>query len=102
MGHWRFRRSIGSKFLKLNISKTGFSITGGVPGAHVNVPLAGKRKRRAMSTFSLPGTGLSYRQPIGGPVGRTTSGGSTDTIGTVISAVILIIIVASVIHWFVG
>jgi hypothetical protein len=29
MGHFRFRRSIGPKWLKLNVSKTGTSITTG-------------------------------------------------------------------------
>ena len=66
MGHWRFRKSVGNKFLRFNISKTGTSITTGVPGSHLNVPLTG-RKRKPMATFSLPGTGLSYRQPLGGP-----------------------------------
>jgi hypothetical protein len=73
MGHWRFKRSIGSKFLKLNISKTGFSITGGVPGAHINADLSGRRKRPFMGTLGIPGTGLSYRtNQFGVPVRDTT------------------------------
>ena len=67
MGHFRFRKSIGSKFLKLNISKTGFSVTGGLPGAHFNADLSNRRKRMFMNTFSLPGSGLSYRTDPYGP-----------------------------------
>jgi hypothetical protein len=65
MGYFRFHRSIGNKLFRLNISKGGFSGTVGVPGAHLNVPLVGRRKRRSMATFGIPGTGLSYRQQIG-------------------------------------
>jgi hypothetical protein len=82
MGHFRFHRSIGNKFVRLNVSKTGLSLTSGVPGAHLNVPLAG-RKRKAMSTFSLPGTGLSYRQSIG----------SSYTVPTEVWIVVLFIVV---------
>jgi len=67
VGHWRFRRSIGNKYLRLNLSKTGFSSTLGVPGAHVNADLSGRRKRMFMNTYSLPGTGLSYRTDSYGP-----------------------------------
>lgn len=63
MGYLRFHRSIGNRFFRLNVSKTGLSVTGGVPGAHVNVPLTG-RKRRPMGTLGVPGTGLSYRQQL--------------------------------------
>jgi hypothetical protein len=67
MGHFRFQKRIrilpGTWF---NLSKSGLSLTSGVPGAHLNLPIVGRRKRHAMSTFSLPGTGLSYRQRMGG------------------------------------
>jgi hypothetical protein len=64
MGHFRFRRSVGPKWLKLNVSKTGTSITAGAPGFHVNTPLSGRR-RRSMMTIGLPGAGLSHPQEIG-------------------------------------
>ena len=67
MGYWRFRRSFGPKGLKLNVSKTGFSVTSGVPGAHVNADLSGRRKRPFINTFGLPGTGVSYRTDSYGP-----------------------------------
>ena len=80
MGHFRFRRSFGSKFLKLNVSKTGFSITGGVPGAHVNADLSGRRKRPFVNTYGIPGTGLSYRTKSYGPK-KSNSGGEESTDG---------------------
>src|SRR6516164_11485282 len=67
VGHFRFRRSIGNKFFRVNVSKTGVSLTGGVPGAHVNADLSGRRKRPFMNTFGLPGTGVSYRTDSYGP-----------------------------------
>jgi len=95
MGHWRFRRSIGPKGLKLNISKTGFSVTSGVPGAHTNVDLSGRRKRPFMSTFGLPGTGLSYRTTSYGP-GKSGSRGSTPPsiqwVAFVVGAIVLAIV----------
>lgn len=61
MGHFRFRRKVGP----FNLSKTGISLTAGVPGAHLNVPLLTTgRKRRSMVTLGMPGTGLSYRQEL--------------------------------------
>ena len=53
--------------MRFNISKTGYSITTGVPGAHLNYDLSGRRKRPWISTLSLPGTGLSYRENLGSP-----------------------------------
>jgi hypothetical protein len=62
---FRFRKSIGLPGLKLNVSKTGLSVTAGVPGAHVNYDLSNRRKNPAMTTVGLPGTGLSYRSSVG-------------------------------------
>jgi hypothetical protein len=86
VGYFRFHRSIGNKFFRLNISKRGFSMTSGVPGIHVNTPLIGRRKRKSMLTVGLPGSGLSYRQSVGRP-----RGGGTD-----VSQIILVIIGLSV------
>ena len=66
MGHFRFQKRIGGKFFRINLSKTGISTTSGAPGAHLNIPLISSRKRRSMITLGMPGTGLSYRQPLGG------------------------------------
>jgi hypothetical protein len=40
---FRFRRSFGG-FIKLNISKTGLSVSAGVPRAHINYDLSHRRK----------------------------------------------------------
>jgi hypothetical protein len=90
MGHWRFQKRIGNKFLKLNVSKTGFSVTGGVPGAHVNADLSNRRKKMFMNTFSLPGSGLSYRTSSYGP--ERGSGDRTGAVLVIIGLVILAVL----------
>lgn len=61
---WRFRKTIPvlSKFLRLNVSKSGVSVSAGVPGATVNV-----NENGVMGTVGVPGTGLSYRTARTGP-----------------------------------
>jgi hypothetical protein len=57
---FRFRRSIRlGKGLRLNISKSGTSLSVGRRGATVNLSSKGERV-----TVGLPGTGLSYSQQI--------------------------------------
>jgi hypothetical protein len=88
MGHFRFRRKIGP----FNVSKTGTSITTGVPGAHLNIPLLdwGRRKRSPMVTLGLPGTGLSYREQLngGGTRRRRSSGYEPPLAQTGVAAVV--------------
>jgi hypothetical protein len=62
---FRFRRSFGPRWLKLNVSKTGLSVSSGVPGFHVNEDLSGRRKKPTRITVGLPGTGLSYYEDLG-------------------------------------
>jgi Protein of unknown function (DUF4236) len=53
---WRYRRSVKIlPGLKINLSKTGASLSVGRPGATVNFG-----KRGVRSTLSIPGTGMSY------------------------------------------
>jgi Protein of unknown function (DUF4236) len=60
----RFRKSWGIlPGVKFNVSKTGVSTSLGGHGATVNL---GTRSRTA--TLGIPGTGLSYRVPLGGTV----------------------------------
>lgn len=60
MGSFRFRRTISlGRFLRLNVSKTGTSVSVGRPGATVNV-----RGDKVDGTVGVPGTGLSYRQRL--------------------------------------
>ena len=64
---FRFSRRIGIlPGLKLNLSGSGVSLSAGVRGAHLNFG-----SRGAYASMGIPGTGLSYRQRIGG--GRSNS-----------------------------
>jgi hypothetical protein len=66
MGSFRFRMpGLSSRLIRLNVSKTGVSVTAGLPGAHLNYDLSGRRNRRLQATVGVPGTGLSYRQQLG-------------------------------------
>lgn len=52
----RFRKSVKlGKYFRLNFSKSGMSLSGGVKGARVTIGKNGVRQ-----TVGLPGTGLSY------------------------------------------
>lgn len=60
MGFFRFRKIIPlGKFFRINISKTGASLSAGRPGATINV-----RKDRVDGTVGLPGSGLSYKERL--------------------------------------
>jgi hypothetical protein len=60
MGFFRFRKSIPlGKFFRLNVSKTGASLSAGRPGATINV-----RKDRVDGTVGIPGSGLSYKERL--------------------------------------
>ena len=56
MGHFRFRRRITLlPGIRVNLSKTGASLSAGPRGLTTNIS-----KRGIRNTASLPGTGLSY------------------------------------------
>ena len=58
---FRFQKRIGiGSFGRINISKSGVSLTEGVRGAHITL---GKTPR---ITLGLPGSGLSWTQTLGG------------------------------------
>lgn len=60
MGFFRFRKVIPlGRFLRINVSKTGPSLSVGRPGATVNV-----RKDRVDGTVGIPGSGLSYKERL--------------------------------------
>ncbi len=62
MGFFRFRKAIPlGKFFRINVSKTGASVSVGRPGAAVNV-----RKDRVDGTVGIPGSGLSYKERLSG------------------------------------
>lgn len=59
---FRFRRSIRiAPGLRINVGKRGVSLSAGVRGASVTVG-----PRGTYSNVGIPGTGLSYRQKVGG------------------------------------
>lgn len=61
MGWFRFRRTVRlAKGVRVNVSKTGASLSVGKPGATLNLG------RRSRVTVGLPGSGLSYTQPLKG------------------------------------
>jgi hypothetical protein len=60
MGFFRFRKVIPlGRFFRINVSKTGTSLSVGRPGATVNV-----RKDRVDGTVGVPGSGLSYKERL--------------------------------------
>ncbi len=52
------RKNLLGNLLRLNFSGGGVSLSVGVPGARVHIPLVGKRKPGY--TISAPGTGISH------------------------------------------
>ena len=59
---WRFRRSVRLlPGVRVNLSKTGASLSIGGPGATMNFG-----KRGVRSTVGLPGTGISYTTKVAG------------------------------------
>ena len=60
MGFFRFRKTIPlGKFFRINVSKTGASLSAGRPGATINV-----RNDRVDGTVGIPGSGLSYKERL--------------------------------------
>jgi hypothetical protein len=97
VGYLRFHRS--AKLLpgvRLNMAKTGPSISLGVPGAHFNVGVNGTR-----TTVGVPGTGLSYIERKGFTANDAGSKPSPNIvvrgIAEMFVAAILISVVATVV-----
>lgn len=62
MAKWQFRRSKKIGPFRLNLSKRGLSVSGGVPGARVSVNSRGQ----VHQTLGVPGTGLYKRSRLAG------------------------------------
>lgn len=62
---WRFQRHVNTSLGRINISKSGISLSEGFKGFHVTI---GKTPRL---TIGLPGSGLSYTATL--PHGRRRS-----------------------------
>jgi hypothetical protein len=68
MGYFRLRKSVGlGKLVRVNLSKTGVSVSLGPRGATFNRPLISTRKRRSRVTLGAPGSGLSYQIGVSRP-----------------------------------
>lgn len=58
---FRFQKRVKIfKWLTLNFSKTGTSVSIGGPGASINI-----NDGKVTGTGSIPGTGISYREELG-------------------------------------
>lgn len=60
---WSYRKSVRIGPFRVNASRSGVGYSVGVPGVRTGVSSRGRR----YTTFSVPGTGLSYR--TGSPSG---------------------------------
>lgn len=61
---WQKRISIIPGLLRINLSKSGVSASAGPKGADINIGRKG-----VTTNAGIPGTGLSYRQKVGGGKG---------------------------------
>ena len=57
---WSFRKSVGLGPFRVNVSKSGVGYSIGGRGFRVGTNAKGRR----YTSFSLPGTGLSYRKNL--------------------------------------
>jgi Protein of unknown function (DUF4236) len=62
---WRYRKSVRLGPVRLNMSRRGIGQSIGVRGARITRSARGER----YVTFTVPGTGWSYRKKLGGAVG---------------------------------
>ncbi len=67
--------------VKVNLSKTRISTTIGGKGAGINIGPDGK----PMVTVGIPGTGMSYRQPLG--------------LGLAVAGIIVLVALAGLAYW---
>lgn len=70
----RFHKSVSlAKGIRVNLSKSGPSLSLGPKGATLNIS-----KRGVYASAGLPGTGLSYRTKLGGPKRSSKSSGASE------------------------
>lgn len=90
---FRFRRSIRlGKGLRVNLSKSGASLSVGGRGATVNFGRRGTR-----GTVGIPGSGVSYSTRLGGR-GRRRGGAGSAVFGLFMFAVLVMMLW----HWLFG
>ena len=67
--NFRFRRSVGNRFSRVNFTKTGIGYSAGVPGFRRSEHSTGRKT----TTVGIPGTGMSWRKDERTPAeGRET------------------------------
>jgi len=96
MGYLRlFRRVRLAPGISLNLSGSGPSLSLGVRGAHVTLGRTGVRK-----TVGIPGTGLFYTSRHGWNSGVHSSSAVHGDEGTVSGAIVLCVLVAAIVAFF--
>jgi hypothetical protein len=55
---FRFQKRVSTPFGRINFSKSGVSLTEGVPGAHLTIG------RKPRITLSIPGSGISWTETM--------------------------------------
>jgi hypothetical protein len=65
---WRFQRHVNTGLGRINISKSGISLSEGVRGAHITIG------RTPRITLGIPGSGISWTETMGR--GRSRSSAS--------------------------
>jgi len=94
---WNFRRTLnlGGGF-RLNLSKRGIGVSGGLKGFRVGLGPRGKRLQ-----ISIPGTGIYYRKDEGW--GTPNSGFSLfQSLGHFVQLTVLGVAAAGLIAWIIG
>lgn len=94
---FRFRRSIKLfPGVKINLSKSGPSLSVGPRGASINVS-----KRGTRATVGIPGTGLSYSQRLTQAQDSASAPAKEDGTGrAILKAVLLLTILGLVFYFF--
>ena len=94
---WSFRKTLnlGGGF-RLNLSKRGIGVSGGVKGFRVGLGPRGKRLQ-----ISIPGTGIYYRKDEGWGT-PSTSSPFFQSLGRLVQLAVLGISAAGLIAWIIG
>jgi hypothetical protein len=99
VGYFRFQKRIGiGSFGRVNISKSGVSLSEGVPGARVTLG------RAPRITLGLPGSGLSWTQTFGTRGRRSSPTGQPQprSTGGVIGWLVIVVAVLALLGWRYG
>lgn len=84
----RFRKSIGNKFFRVNVSKSGIGYSAGIKGARITKTAKGTTR----TTASIPGTGLSYVNESGKPAAAQPQEAKGGCLLTSLLGIVVIIV----------